>query len=69
LQQQQQTPLPSQFSVDQPKNQKPQPPHLSYSQRIETTSTPIQSQPASRSLRAQNTGAMSRPAKEGATDV
>ncbi len=61
--------MPPRLPADQQKNQKPQLPHLSYSQRIETTSTPMQSQPASRSLRAQNTAGMSRPAKEGATDV
>jgi hypothetical protein len=49
--------------------QKPLLPHLSYSQRIETTSTPLQLQQPSKSLRAQNTGGMSRPAKEGSTDV
>lgn len=50
-------------------NQKPLLPHLSYSQRIETTSTPMQVQQPSKSLRTQNTGGLTRPAKEGSTDV
>ncbi len=62
---------PPKYSVpaEQQRNQKPLLPHLSYSQRIETTSTPLQAQQQpSRSLRAQNPGGMSRP-KEGSTDV
>lgn len=60
-------------SLQQPKypvgnQQKPLMPHLSYSQRIETTSTPLQLQQPSKSLRTQNTGGMTRP-KEGSTDV
>ena len=62
-------------------NQKPLLPHLSYSQRIETTSTPLQqAQQPSKSLRTSNAGqqALSTPAskpasdlnlKEGSTDV
>lgn len=46
------------------------PPHLSYSQRIETTSTPLQLLPPSASLRAPFNGSkLSSTLKDGATDV
>lgn len=71
LQQQQQQPPKYSLQPDQ-RSQKPLMPHLSYSQRIETTSTPMQVQQPSKSLRQQNSAAMNagiRPAKEGSTDV
>ena len=43
---------------------------LSFSQRIETTSTPLQLQPSSASVRAQYNGAkLASNLKDGATDV
>lgn len=49
---------------------RPVPNHLSYSQRIETTSTPLQVPPPSASLRAPFNGSkLGSNLKDGATDV
>lgn len=65
---------PTKLSLQQQHQQmKPLPPHLSYSQRIETTSTPLQLPPPSASLRAPfNNGSKlssSNNIKDGSTDV
>ncbi len=55
-------PQSTKYSLQQPANRQTAAPHLSFSQRIETTSTPLQL-PASASLRGVG------HAKDGATDV
>lgn len=66
-----QQPIKQTFQQQQ-QQMKPLPPHLSYSQRIETTSTPLQIPPPSASLRAPfNNGSKlsSNNLKDGSTDV
>ena len=71
LQQLKQQQLQQQQQQQQQLQMKQIPPHLSYSQRIETTSTPLQLPPPSASLRAPFNGSKlsSNTLKDGATDV